>query len=280
MANKIQVKRGLKANIPALNVGEPGFTTDTKEFFIGSVSGNVQLAKQVDLSAHMADMANRGLGAASRNIDNIDLNVLTETGFYYGTNLGHAPYSSYCRVQVISIGGSDYCKQILSLLDDNVVNWERVYRYGAWESWRSHVSELITQPGGVHGFYVETGIWTPRLIGADVAGNHTYSIQQGKYRLYSNEVHVWAQLKLTIKDSAMSGVIRIRGLPFSSGHGFNAQGYCLTEGLTVGPGNDGYIPSTWDAVVPRRFVSTTVNEISSTEVTNNTGVSLYLVYRT
>lgn len=44
MANKIQLKRGLKANLPVLSVGEPAFTTDTKEVFIGNGTGNTQVA--------------------------------------------------------------------------------------------------------------------------------------------------------------------------------------------------------------------------------------------
>ncbi|NCB00629.1 MAG: hypothetical protein EOM67_00490, partial [Spirochaetia bacterium] len=36
----IKIKRGLKANIPTLQVGEPGFCTDTKELFVGSADGN------------------------------------------------------------------------------------------------------------------------------------------------------------------------------------------------------------------------------------------------
>lgn len=36
----IKIKRGLKANIPTLEVGEPGFCTDTKELFVGSSDGN------------------------------------------------------------------------------------------------------------------------------------------------------------------------------------------------------------------------------------------------
>ena len=36
----IKIKRGLKANIPPLGVGEPGFCTDTKELFVGSPDGN------------------------------------------------------------------------------------------------------------------------------------------------------------------------------------------------------------------------------------------------
>lgn len=51
MSNKIQIKRGVKAKLPVLSVGEPAFTTDTKEFFIGDGVSNVEFAKQVDLQA-------------------------------------------------------------------------------------------------------------------------------------------------------------------------------------------------------------------------------------
>lgn len=44
MANKIQIKRGLKSNLPVLSVGEFGLCTDTKEVFIGTSNGNVGIA--------------------------------------------------------------------------------------------------------------------------------------------------------------------------------------------------------------------------------------------
>lgn len=40
MANKIQLRRGNKADLPALREGEPGFTLDTGELYIGSADGN------------------------------------------------------------------------------------------------------------------------------------------------------------------------------------------------------------------------------------------------
>jgi hypothetical protein len=49
MSQKIQMKRGAKANLPTLSVGEPAFTTDTEEFYVGSDSGNIGFAKQLDL---------------------------------------------------------------------------------------------------------------------------------------------------------------------------------------------------------------------------------------
>lgn len=48
MANKIKFKRGLHQNLPILEVGEPAFTTDTKEFYIGTASGNVLVGVKVD----------------------------------------------------------------------------------------------------------------------------------------------------------------------------------------------------------------------------------------
>lgn len=45
MANKIQIKRGLKFNLPVLSDGEFGLCTDTKEVFIGNAGENVDVTK-------------------------------------------------------------------------------------------------------------------------------------------------------------------------------------------------------------------------------------------
>ncbi len=43
MASKIQLKRGLKSALPTLSSGEPAYTTDTRELYIGTGSGNVNM---------------------------------------------------------------------------------------------------------------------------------------------------------------------------------------------------------------------------------------------
>lgn len=43
MADSIQFKRGLKDFLPVLDVAEPAFCTDTKEFYIGSSAGNIKV---------------------------------------------------------------------------------------------------------------------------------------------------------------------------------------------------------------------------------------------
>lgn len=51
---QIQLKRGLAANLPVLSVAEPAFTTDTKQFFIGTAEGNVRVALFSDVEAAIA----------------------------------------------------------------------------------------------------------------------------------------------------------------------------------------------------------------------------------
>ena len=61
MARKIQVKRGNQVNLPNLDVGEFGFTIDQKRTYIGSPTGNVELAKQSDVASvtsQLAEIAN------------------------------------------------------------------------------------------------------------------------------------------------------------------------------------------------------------------------------
>lgn len=43
MANKIQLRRGIKSKLPTLVQGEPAYTTDTHELFIGTGNGNVNM---------------------------------------------------------------------------------------------------------------------------------------------------------------------------------------------------------------------------------------------
>lgn len=55
--SKIQVKRGLEAELIQLSEGEPALTTDTEKVFIGGTTDNIQLATQADIEAIQADIA-------------------------------------------------------------------------------------------------------------------------------------------------------------------------------------------------------------------------------
>jgi hypothetical protein len=54
---KIKWKRGLFKNLPQLDEAEPALTTDTKQVFVGSEDGNVELAKKSDVDTNTTQLA-------------------------------------------------------------------------------------------------------------------------------------------------------------------------------------------------------------------------------
>lgn len=101
MANKIQIKRGLKSSLPVLNLAEPALCTDTSEVFIGGNSGNIQLTKQDDFASHLAD-----------NTKHIPYAVATGSANTYAVTLSPAPTAyvdgmAICvKINVASTGAS------------------------------------------------------------------------------------------------------------------------------------------------------------------------------
>ena len=79
----------------------------------------------------------------------------------------------------------------------------------------AHAAKSVTDAGGVHGFRVETGTFTPVLAGTVTPGNNTYSVQTGRYVKVGRVVHFFVQLNLASKDPNMFGAVVISGLPFT-----------------------------------------------------------------
>jgi len=52
MGNTIQVKRGANASLPTLNAGEPAFSTDTHQFYMGDGAANHEIAKVDDIATN------------------------------------------------------------------------------------------------------------------------------------------------------------------------------------------------------------------------------------
>jgi hypothetical protein len=77
MSNPILLKRGTKANLPTLSVAEPAFTTDTEELFVGSDSGNIGLAKQVDLENAISNSnVKNGISGTFTTVDSKTITVV------------------------------------------------------------------------------------------------------------------------------------------------------------------------------------------------------------
>lgn|GEM_PF-3939291 len=80
MANKIQFKRGLKSQLPMLDVGEPGLCTNTDEVFVGGSNGNIGLVKSEDVKSIASVIASKFPNlkaaidyAADNNIERVSL---------------------------------------------------------------------------------------------------------------------------------------------------------------------------------------------------------------
>jgi hypothetical protein len=57
MIEIIRFKRGNKANLPSLQLGEPAITQDTNELYVGMTSGNVKIPTQPDLDSVNTSLA-------------------------------------------------------------------------------------------------------------------------------------------------------------------------------------------------------------------------------
>lgn len=116
MGTKIQLRRGLKADLPTLDNGEVGFAQDTEELFIGSSSGNKKLTfdatKYDSYDAQLADIATfvnadrTGIISASTSINNAIANASDgdEIRFHKGTYIIDSPIIWNKKVTLIADG--------------------------------------------------------------------------------------------------------------------------------------------------------------------------------
>ncbi|MFR1707656.1 MAG: hypothetical protein ACLSV2_02045 [Clostridium sp.] len=132
MANKIQIKRGIKSNLPFLSDGEFGLCTDTKEVFVGNGGENIditkisQLAKKADYKYGTWTPVLYTSGSGSNSID---ANTTGSTWVRIG-NLVIAFYtiivSSYNTAwnsQVILLKGLPYVRDLSKIAFGNVLSY-------------------------------------------------------------------------------------------------------------------------------------------------------------
>lgn len=102
MSNKIKLKRGLESNLPILDVGEPAFTTDEKNVYIGSSDGNIKLAP----AEHNHDTRYYTQSEVNELIDNLSVekkfllyDFKKDTGLYPGDAFD-CDFTPYSRVEI------------------------------------------------------------------------------------------------------------------------------------------------------------------------------------
>jgi hypothetical protein len=71
---------------------------------------------------------------------------------------------------------------------------------------------------------ITAGTWTPYIEGDSISGTNTYLTQNGNYYKINRFTHVDFDVTITSKDSAMSGAIEIKNLPFKVATGMSVGG--------------------------------------------------------
>lgn len=85
----------------------------------------------------------------------------------------------------------------------------------------AHEADLVTDTDGAHGLKIEEGTFTPYLYGSITPGENTYTQETyGSYIKHNNKYFIICCIRLSAKDGAMAGDIRIGGLPAASKAGF------------------------------------------------------------
>lgn len=78
----------------------------------------------------------------------------------------------------------------------------------------SHMADSVTDADGAHGLKVESGTFTPTIIGFTTTGDNTYSSNYGYYEKIGRTVIFHIFIVMAAKDPAMEGSVYIAGLPF------------------------------------------------------------------
>jgi hypothetical protein len=92
MSDLIRIKRGLKANLPALMQGEFGFCTDTEELFIGGTSGNILIAKKNQDQLNVKDFGAKGNGTTD---DTTAFQLAIDTAISLGIKTIYIPSGTF-----------------------------------------------------------------------------------------------------------------------------------------------------------------------------------------
>lgn len=108
MANKIQIRRGLKKNLPQLSPGEMGLASDTGEVFIGNGSGSGNIAVNTPIDNALSDTSvnpvqNKAVTEKLSQKQNEWLATTSGSGTAYTAVLDPAPASLYAGMVITII---------------------------------------------------------------------------------------------------------------------------------------------------------------------------------
>jgi len=79
----------------------------------------------------------------------------------------------------------------------------------------AHMADSVTDTDGAHGFKIESGSWTPILIGANGGQAVNSGSTNGSYIKIGPLVYIQFYLETSSKGNIAPGAIRLGGLPFA-----------------------------------------------------------------
>ena len=157
------------------------------------------------------------------------------------------------------------------------ITFENFYFRCGWDDW-SPWRKIATSD-------VESGTFTPTIIGLTTAGNNTYSANYGFYEKIGRTVIFHIYIEMTAKDPAMEGGVYIAGLPFvaysqAARHNsvsIASYSYIVTAGKQLG----GYIQDNSATVGLLLSGDNTDNHrLTASGINNNTLIRLSGIYQT
>jgi hypothetical protein len=188
MGSKIQIRRGLKADLPTLDVGEVGYCIDTKELFIGTVTGNELLTFDQTQAEYAKAQGDRAKAETDRLVG-LDVSILdnrmtaAETGLadmaIYARNFKNPNDTDWGLIINRAISSVSKGKVILPA-GDLTINTSIVQKSNIIiEGQGIDITNL--KPVGVHGITVElnqylrfSGIKDLTIIGDNNGDNSVY----------------------------------------------------------------------------------------------------------
>ena len=182
MATTIKIKRGLKANLPILSVGELAYCTDTNELFIGTDTGNALVNQDIDTDEYIVSgtfddttgnltLTRSDAGEITVNLDGRYLQSFTDTNDYVTsadftngtltltrTDVGEVTVDLDGRyLQSFTETDPTVPAHVKGITQTNITNWNTAYEWGdhASEGYLTSFTEtdpvFLAQKGAAEG---------------------------------------------------------------------------------------------------------------------------------
>lgn len=129
----------------------------------------------------------------------------------------------------------------------------------------------------------EQGSWVPTLAGLSSPGVNSYSSQSGSYYKTGKMVVAQFDVSLSAKDSAMSGALLIKGLPYPPAKGYFGVNFAQVENISLGTSYSeygGFATNDFIVLTKTGGIAGSWNNIYASDISSNSKFRGSIVYFT